>query len=124
MSTRCQVKIITTKDDLMLYHHCDGYPEGVGFCLLKLMDMFTDTKGFWREEDILNDMIKKGYFEITLGNHNDIEYLYEMDFLAREVRCYAVNNWEGTMEIEKTIKLKYNKETDVNVDEEIFGKVE
>ena len=124
MSTRCQVKVITNKDDLMLYHHCDGYPEGVGYCLLKLMDRFEDTKGFWSADDIINDMIKKGYFEITLGNHSDIEYLYEMDFLAREVRCYAVNNWNSTMEIEERIPLKYNKDKDVNVDEEIFKKGE
>lgn len=120
MSTRCQVKVITMKDDLMLYHHCDGYPEGVGYCLSKLMDRFEDTKGFWSADDIVNDMIKKGNFEITLGNHSDIEYLYEMDFLAREVRCYAVNNWNSTMEIEERIPLKYNKDKDVNVDEEIF----
>lgn len=124
MSTRCQVKVITMKDDLMLYHHCDGYPEGVGYCLLKLMDRFEDTKGFWSADDIVNDMIKKGYFEITFGNHSDIEYLYEMDFLAREVRCYAVNNWNSTMEIEERIPLKYNKDKDVNVDEEIFKKGE
>lgn len=124
MSTRCQVKVITMKDDLMLYHHCDGYPEGVGYCLLKLMDRFEDTKGFWSADDIVNDMIKKGNFEITIGNHSDIEYLYEMDFLAREVRCYAVNNWNSTMEIEERIPLKYNKDKDVNVDEEIFKKGE
>lgn len=88
------------------------------------MDRFKDTKGFWTEDDILNDMIKKGYFEITSGNHCDIEYLYEMDFLTREVRCYMVNNWEGAMEIEEVVPLKYNEETDVNVDEEIFKKGE
>ena len=27
MSTRSQVKVITKYDDIMLYHHCDGYPE-------------------------------------------------------------------------------------------------
>ena len=68
--------------------------------------------------------IQKGNFEITSGNHCDIEYLYEMDFLAREVRCYAVNNWDSKMEIEKIIPLKYNKDKDVNVDEEIFKKGE
>lgn len=30
MSTRCQIKIRYCNQDILLYHHHDGYPEGVG----------------------------------------------------------------------------------------------
>lgn len=116
MSTRCMVKVIFKTKEVNLYHHCDGYPEGVGFCLLKIMDKFKKTKN----RMIINDMVKKGDFEITFGNHCDIEYYYELNFDLEQVRCMSVNNWGKEMEILDTIELKYDSEKDVHIDEEIF----
>ena len=53
MSTRAVVKIINGKKSMELYHHCDGYPEGLGCFLLKEMKkvqdeyltLFPDLKG-------------------------------------------------------------------------------
>ena len=117
MSTRCQVKVICNGKDLMLYHHCDGYPEGVGYCLLKILKKYGNG---CRASDLVMKMINRGDFEITFGNHCDIEYYYELDFDKVKVNCMAVNNWGDTMEIEEHIDLVYDEEKDVMVDEAIF----
>ena len=35
MSTRCQIKITYLNQSVLLYHHWDGYPEGVGLDIIK-----------------------------------------------------------------------------------------
>lgn len=117
MSTRSQVKVIANNKEIMLYHHWDGYPTGVGYCLLKLMEKYKD--GEWAEE-IINKMIKKADFEVTLANHSDIEYFYEMDFDKRSVSCKSVDNWDGDMKTLEVIDLVYDKEKDCNVDSQLF----
>lgn len=119
MSTRSQIKVIKNDKEVMLYHHCDGYPEGVGFCLLKILEMVKNKK-YLGASSVVNSMITKGNFEITFGNHLDIEYYYELNFDEEKVICREVNNWEGEMEVLKEIELKYDPEEDVNVDEGIF----
>ena len=119
MSTRCQVRIKVNNKELMLYHHFDGYPEGVGYCLLKLMEQYKS--GCWFQS-IINDMVKRADFEITFINHGDIEYLYEMDFDKKVVLCYSVDNWENHMKILETIPLVYDETKDCNVDKQLFRK--
>lgn len=117
MSTRCQVKVIANGKELMLYHHCDGYPEGVGYCLLKILKKYGN--GCWASNLVMK-MINRGNFEITFGNHCDIEYYYELNFDKLQVNCMEVNNWEDKMEILRHIDLVYDEEKDVMVDEQIF----
>lgn len=121
MSTRCQVEVIANGLSVMLYHHCDGYPEGVGYCLERIIRF---KREFYSASDLINRMVKKGKFEITFGNHSDIEYFYELNFDKHEVNCMAVNNWGDTMEILERIPLKYDPEKDVHVDKEIFEGVQ
>lgn len=121
MSTRCQIKVIANGKELMLYHHCDGYPEGVGMCLLKLMERYKDGKQYRSDaDDLLNLMITKGDFEITFANHGDIEFLYEMNFDKKTVTCHSVDNWDGDMKYLSEYKLEYSFEKDCMVDEAIF----
>lgn len=78
MSTRCNIVLKTGKrffKDIILYHHHDGYPEGVGADLVeRLKDHFTGL----RVEDIANKLVKDldDEYEITTCIHGDIEYLY------------------------------------------------
>lgn len=117
MSTRCQVKVIANKKSVMLYHHFDGYPEGVGFCLLKILEKSKNNR---YASELVNRMITKGDFEITFENHCDIEYYYELNFDKKQVNCMSVDNWGKTMEILEHIDLVYDEEKDVMVDEQIF----
>ena len=117
MSTRSQIKVIHNGKSVELYHHCDGYPEGVGFCLLKILE--KEHKG-WHPSELVTEMVKKGNFEITFGRHCDIEYYYELNFDKEVVNCMEVDNWGDSMEILRHIDLQYDAEKDVYVDEEIF----
>ena len=113
MSTRCTIRVQETwenengkkkaiKHDI--YHHYDGYIEGVGFTLL---DMFLnkDSLKLDIKQDIdyvANFIIKdkKGLdntFEITAYNHIDIEYFYLIDVTTKTIEAWHVNNWSGRM---------------------------
>lgn len=94
MSTRCNIKIVQADAEghidhkcapIWLYHHHDGYPEGVGRELTKVAEQM-----FYRACDYANRLMrmdepiysdantKMNEFEITRGQHGDIDYLYEV----------------------------------------------
>ena len=96
MSTRCCEKVIESwgegeakiTRECMLYHHHDGYPEGVGHDL-KRRFVPGDTKYPWDIDTIVNDLIKDrdDEYEFTAFNHPDIEYLYTIDCNAKTIKC-------------------------------------
>lgn len=96
MSTRCCVKVIESwgegeakiTRECMLYHHHDGYPEGVGHDL-KRRFVPGDTKYPWDIDTIVNDLIKDpdDEYEFTALDHTDIEYLYTIDCNAKTIKC-------------------------------------
>lgn len=75
MSTRCNIVIEKKDDTLYLYHHCDGYPEGVGAELLKLKD--TLKRGM-TPSDVYDTLVYLygDDYEPTEGLHGDVEYVY------------------------------------------------
>lgn len=93
MSTRSEVHIYGRRDELpvKLFHYHDGYPAGVGCFLMKeiypkLMKSNKDTV-----EDVaqfLVDHEADDEFEYTDGIHPDIEFLYEINVLAKTIRCF------------------------------------
>ena len=56
MSTRATI-LIKEKDqkDIWIYHHCDGYPKGVGS---DLKNYLKTQKYGWNAYEIANDLIK------------------------------------------------------------------
>lgn len=96
MSTRCCVKVIQSwgegenkiTRECMLYHHHDGYPEGVGHDL-KRRFVPGDTEYPWDIDTIVNDLIKDpdDEYEFTALDHTDIEYLYTIDCNAKTIKC-------------------------------------
>lgn len=120
MSTRCNI-IITddaTEKRVQMYHHHDGYPEGVG----------ADLKGFlsrWPGEKPTADAIAAGlnaysaeyeYDGPDTALHGDIEYLYivDMDEYEFHLRCYSVT-WDfkddvtGSWDVMEVTLSQYNK---------------
>lgn len=98
MSTRCNIKVFDNNHEVMLYHHCDGYPEYVGKNLFeKFGEKLKNKDCYLYVDDIVNGLIKDkeddGY-EWTTGLHGDIEYLYEIDLINRELRCFPID-WTG-----------------------------
>ena len=94
MSTRCNIIVRGFGQSFTLYHHHDGYPEGVGVDLKKrLAGNSFYAAGF------ANRLIKdpNDEYEIAGGLSSDIEYLYIVYIGSKtqgqpsEVKCYKVD---------------------------------
>jgi hypothetical protein len=130
MSTRASIRIIersykTMKDyDLKrnaikhvinLYHHCDGYPSGVGTDLQEYLHREWDDKPQWMGELIATDLVRGAIkndedkpdwgYRVALCPHGDIEYGYEIDCDERTLTAYTFsygsdrNQWTRTVAI-------------------------
>ena len=98
MSTRCNI-IIKEKNEepLIIYHHHDGYPEGVGAELKNVIseriNSICGCKGTIKKyilSRILYDVSHQ--YEETDSIHGDIEYLYVLEIKDDGVlyKCYDV----------------------------------
>lgn len=103
MSTRATILIKSEKQNqqVRIYHHWDGYPEGVG----------TDLKHYLKEVGfcyadvyrIANGLIKGGVYddkgesdmgyELTSCQHGDEEFAYLIDCDNKTLKCYKVG-WD------------------------------
>ena len=101
MSTRCNI-LVKEKGykDIILYHHHDGYPEGVGADLVERFKELFGRKGNYIFAIILaNQLVKdsEDEYEVTHCIHGDIEYLYTIDCSKKEISYKEVFlNWTGT----------------------------
>lgn len=87
MSTRCNIILRDENKNkkIYLYHHHDGYPEGVGADLAHFVSVWNKCY-YYCIEEIATIMIKglesplygrvDNEYELTSGLHGDIEYLY------------------------------------------------
>lgn len=102
MSTRCIVRIAKNGREVTLYHHHDGYPEGVGKDLMERFGKILQKekieieKGFqsWLGVcDIANQLIKDSMdsYELTIGNHTDREYEYFISLDEMKIYCFRVD---------------------------------
>lgn len=112
MSTRCNIIIKDRYNErVVLYHHHDRYPEGVGHDLRGFLDKKFKS-GYWFPYSfgLANSLIKNkcGMFdeeyEITPSVHTDIEYLYVVNLKCKSVRCYNVE-W-GEEDLKKIVNRR------------------
>jgi len=114
MSTRCNIKVIVDGETICwLYHHHDGYPEGVGANLAEFLHKCNDKREYVPMffNYVINDMIKgkvtwvdgtpDDEYEWTGGQHGDIEYLYTIEYAGRTVTL----NVEGIYRTEDNAEL-------------------
>ena len=123
MSTRCNI-IIKDRFNrrVYLYHHHDGYPEGVGEALAEYLHKWQDWQirqhGMrYIPNELVRGEIKVVFtdwktgeatiqpdlgYDITAGIHGDIEYLYIINCKAGTLRCYKVgwNDVDGDFNID------------------------
>ena len=111
MSTRAHIRIKDGEDLFQLYHHHDGYPDGVG-AMLKDFLKKQYKQGGWYGDNIANDLVKgkltyehtglydgKKYiksddeYEITTCIHGDEEYVYVIDCQKKSLKCYR-HGWD------------------------------
>lgn len=95
MSTRATIKLKQNFEEeelvVNIYHHHDGYPEGVGEDLKRRLN----NTGYWDIYSFANMIIKdpKDEYELTLGQHGDEAYAYLIDFDTKTITCYKVG-WD------------------------------
>lgn len=111
MSTRSVLIIHTprlgTEKDILIYHHWDGYPEGVGATLKGVIKKYQENKyvPYIDCTVLANALIKDPdeCWELTVFNHTDIEYLYLINCDNKQLHCYRVNQpWKNYQDIIKS----------------------
>ena len=114
MSTRCVVRIKEKQygkvNKLDIYHHHDGYIEGVGFDLMRrFYDKDKKEMYLYDVMQVANTLIKDIHdeYKVTPYKHGDIEYFYEIDIDKKTITAWSVNNWEEKMK--KYRKYSHNE---------------
>ena len=96
MSTRATILIKESSRTKYVYHHCDGYPEGIGSDMQSYLNTLEDKD--WTIDHILNDMLSghvlldNGY-EDNESIHGDEEFVYVIDCLEKKIHCY-IHHWD------------------------------
>ena len=108
MSTRCNVIVKDKFNKIWLYHHHDGYPEGVGADLVsRFAEKFKKDERIWWS-DIVNKLVKdqNDEYEITDGEHSDIEYCYTIDCGKKTICWQKVDTDWSSKELTHTYGKK------------------
>jgi hypothetical protein len=90
MSTRTNIIIQEDGDTkVILYHHCDGYIEGVGIDLIRYLIELTkyNCTGVINYKELLALLPEE--YEETKGIHGDIEYLYTIRFTDTSIKMWV-----------------------------------
>ncbi len=113
MSTRACIKIKEgvklngddkklTECVITLYHHCDGYPDGVGKDLKKYLAEVVSKWARWDPETIATQLVRgvikdneglpdRGY-KVAICEHGDCEYGYLIDCDKQTLTCYDLDS--------------------------------
>ena len=99
MSTRAHIIVKDENEKHYLYHHCDGYPEGVGAELRNIFKDLNDEERFDTADDFcewISDY-DNGYEYEDYGLHGDEDYVYVIDFPNNKFICYDYG-WDESEE--------------------------
>ena len=120
MSTRAHIIIKDGSEKHYLYHHFDGYPEGVGAELRNIFKNLTDEERFDGADDFcqwISDHYN-GYEYEDYGLHGDEDYVYVIDFLYNKFTCYDHGYDESEEDLHEVVFEEpiYEEEDNVNND--------
>lgn len=93
MSTRSHIEVRQGKNKNYVYHHCDGYPSGVGMELKETLEknnFFDKDKQFSIGETTCIICDIDSQYELDEGFHGDEEYYYVVDCDKRTLTCYEI----------------------------------
>lgn len=94
MSTRCEVSIRESCYEVYhLYHHSDGYFEGVGKDLVeKLSELMTKDDNWPNAKELGEYLLLDDGYEITDCDHYDIDFYYAVDCVKKTIVGYPVKS--------------------------------
>lgn len=93
MSTRAHIEVRQGKKKNYIYHHCDGYPSGVGMELkdeLEKKHFFDKDKQFGIRKTTNMICNIDSQYRVDSGFHGDEDYYYVVDCDNRTLTCYDV----------------------------------
>ena len=101
MSTRASILVKENNESCYIYHHHDGYVEGVGQTLINFLQKLPNWS--WFMEDIVNQLIKMEdkEFEYTTCIHGDEEYFYTIDCKTKQLSYVTDLNQDPIVLYEK-----------------------
>lgn len=89
MSTRCHIVVIDNGEEKgYIYHHCDGYPDGVGEELKEILSKCNEYNDY---ETIMEKILDyDDSYEEDTGIHGDEEYIYKIYVIGETatLRCF------------------------------------
>lgn len=99
MSTRAFIRIIDPGfGKIDLYHHSDGYPDGIGVDLKSVLNHICKDPEYGCR-DLIQD--KLGLHDATyapaLCLPGDVEYVYVIDCKDKTIKCFR-HNWNESFE--------------------------
>lgn len=95
MSTRANIKIISKTGEKIFYHHCDGYPNGLGVLLERYI--CEQAKYHNWDPDIIGNSLIDGTFGITWEFKRtskiagDVSYIYNIDCINK---TFEIEKWK------------------------------
>ena len=101
MSTRAAIIVRDNKSEYNVYHHCDGYPEGVGRELERVYKNCDQIDAAEAKKRLLE--YDREYRD-TDCIHGDEEYIYVVDTDERKIECYPVTGKHFMNASERVIK--------------------
>lgn len=97
MSTRAHIKVTEGQESVYIYHHCDGYPDGVGIDVENCLESigFFDKSQTQDLGTVVSNIceIDDGY-RVDEGIHGDEEYLYVVDINERLLNVYFIPDFD------------------------------
>lgn len=91
MSTRCNIKVVYQEQSILLYHHWDGYFEGIGFDLAqRILKHQTARLG---TSTFIFDLLQDKQYELVKTLNADIDYYYIVDLESNTIIGYRVANY-------------------------------
>ena len=88
MSTRAYIRITKEgAEPIHFHHHCDGYPQGVGAYLVKILKDYKDAWEPKKLGEFINNEDDDFEF-IKIGPSWDHEYIYLIDCDKKKLSCF------------------------------------
>ena len=110
MSTRATIKIKDGCAERWLYHHHDGYPEGVGKELCDILSGEVE----WSLASVFTRLTEDEQYEPTDGVHGDEEYGYFINCGERELVGFPID-WRTGEWGQEVLRREYKDRRKENV---------
>lgn len=92
MATRAHIRVFDDGNCIQLYHHFDGYPDGIGKDLKSVLNKICDDPEYGCRDLIQNKLgLNDSGYAPALCLHGDEDYVYVINCQDKTIKCYRHN---------------------------------